>query len=627
MLSTPLSAAAALAARLAWGAVAATIGGLLAGALAGNPGWGGPLALLAFGLLAAARPADALLALAALGPLATVVLVLTGAPGLPLAEGVTLAFVAGWMLRQALRPEPLGASPWLRWGALGLMAAAGTSALVYVAVLLVEEPGITAAALLRDYVFSRNPVSGAVFLVGCLLLLLAVADLCTRRPGLRDDVLRMMVYGAAAAALLNLLRFWFLAVQAESPVWSFLDYLLHHRVNVHDSDLNAAGSYFAMVLLIAAGFAGRAPVFAAVSGSLLAAGLWATGSRSALLAAVVVTAVTGLMALRGVGRRPRVAIIGMLLLVAALSGLAWMWYPQERNAAGSWSLATRVELGRAALEMTASDPLFGVGLGNYYVLSNRYVGRMLASQDKERENAHNYFLQMLAELGISGLVLFMGVVCLALWPAWRAAGGPGPPWGLLAGLSAFLLTLLTGHALLVPWAAFPFWVGLGVAASYGAAPGAVGRQPLAAAMVVVLFFAVTLPFRAAKATAQADRQQITTGLSGWQRAPDGSRYRWAAARSSFHVFWSPRAVRLPIRHGGNDEEELHVRILLDGRLADIILVPPDGQWRSVRIVLPHRTQGRFMRLDLEVVGSTSLADIGPPGPNRGVLMVGTPVYE
>ena len=83
------------------------------------------------------------------------------------------------------------------------------------------------------------------------------------------------------------------------------------------------------------------------------------------------------------------------------------------------------------------------------------------------ENAHNNFLQILAELGLVGFAIdrlaarARGHACEGV-PARRSRRSPS--LGNRGGLAAFVLTWLAGHPLLLDEPAFTFWVMLGAAA-------------------------------------------------------------------------------------------------------------------------------------------------------------------
>ena len=97
------------------------------------------------------------------------------------------------------------------------------------------------------------------------------------------------------------------------------------------------------------------------------------------------------------------------------------------------------------LEMVASRPLFGVGVGGYYLRSAQFSPRELL-EIYPRENAHNYFLQIAGELGLVGLAVFLWLLCAALWSVWPGASTIRRDplgFGLFAGVTAFLLTYLS----------------------------------------------------------------------------------------------------------------------------------------------------------------------------------------
>jgi len=90
-----------------------------------------------------------------------------------------------------------------------------------------------------------------------------------------------------------------------------------------------------------------------------------------------------------------------------------------------------------------------------------------------RENAHNYFLQTWAELGLVGLLAFLWWLGRALGVGWmhvRREGWSGPAFAAVCGCSVFLLTCVTGHPFLVVEVATLFWAALGATVSLGAEP-------------------------------------------------------------------------------------------------------------------------------------------------------------
>ena len=75
------------------------------------------------------------------------------------------------------------------------------------------------------------------------------------------------------------------------------------------------------------------------------------------------------------------------------------------------SFLQRLKLYRGGIKMFISNPLIGVGIGNFIVWSTRYTGLMMALY------AHNIFLHIGAETGIVGLLSFV----LILFSGFKAA--------------------------------------------------------------------------------------------------------------------------------------------------------------------------------------------------------------
>ncbi len=583
---------------------------------------------------AAVRPLAALLVLAGLAPLSTILLLVLPAGGnIRLTEALTLAFLMGWAARRAWRPRPLRVSPALRWSATLLIALTLASAVIQQAIAVVQSGGSVAmdlvpALLVRNYFLSGQPLVTAMLLAEGLALLLVVADLGAENALGRECVLRMLVAGGAATASFNLLRLVTAAARQEHPWATFVTYFVTLRVNVHYRDLNAAGSYFALVLPIAVVLVMRVPAFAAVCATLITAGIWMTGSRTALAATLGIAVASCVLVLCRSPQRRRSVIAGLVFVVLAAAAL-WTWYPQRTYTASSWwSLQTRIQLAKAALRMTSEHPVFGVGVGSFYQLSTAYVPDTLVALGKVRENAHNYYLQVAAELGIPGLLLFLAVLATALRNAVRTAGTNLVAWGVIAGLAAFLVTCMAGHPLLVSIVAYPFWIALGLAAAPTGPIAALGRWARRAAVALLLALVVITPLRVAYATSRANMEHIGVGLSQWQGSADHVRYRWAGGRSAFFVPSSARRISFPLRRGRRAPEQIEVRVFLDGREADRVTLRAGDGWRSV-LLLPGRTVGAaFSRIDLQVClpGTDSVIEETESNTN-GLLMVGWPTID
>lgn len=91
----------------------------------------------------------------------------------------------------------------------------------------------------------------------------------------------------------------------------------------------------------------------------------------------------------------------------------------------------------------------------------------------------------------------------------------------------------------------------------------------------------------------------THGLHEWETAADGTRYRWAAGRSSFFVPAGVDAVTLPIRttfNGGVDWPVV-VTVSIDDRVAERLTLA-DSEWHYVRLTLPPPGRRSTRRVDV-----------------------------
>lgn len=144
--------------------------------------------------------------------------------------------------------------------------------------------------------------------------------------------------------------------------------------------------------------------------AVLGKALWLSQSRGVLLAAVASGLAYILFCQRSMGRALLIMVVCLGLPILAYLNL---WRDQE-ELAGSQS--SRLNYTLTAFRMLKDSPLFGVGMGNYTKLYNRYT------QDYYEEGertAHSSWVLILAEAGPIGLLLFGYLYLLAVTSAWR----------------------------------------------------------------------------------------------------------------------------------------------------------------------------------------------------------------
>jgi O-antigen ligase len=156
--------------------------------------------------------------------------------------------------------------------------------------------------------------------------------------------------------------------------------------------------------------------------AIMIVGLGATESRGGLIAALVAVLCSLVLA-----KGHRQHVLGFVLLVA---GVAAMWFAASPGALHritgiDSSGSGRSEIWRIAWEVTQDHPIVGVGLDNFKVREPGYARRPGPLRyDKyiiDRPHVvHNLYLQLLAETGVIGLVLFLVVAAGAMRAAWAA---------------------------------------------------------------------------------------------------------------------------------------------------------------------------------------------------------------
>lgn len=103
------------------------------------------------------------------------------------------------------------------------------------------------------------------------------------------------------------------------------------------------------------------------------------------------------------------------------------------------------------LKLFRRSPLVGLGMGSF-----ENAVKSVQPFYYETKYAHNHFIQTLAECGIIGLALFLGVFAVsgaALWSAWRGKAAPAP---LLPALAAGLVFMALHAAVEVVFSSHPY---------------------------------------------------------------------------------------------------------------------------------------------------------------------------
>jgi hypothetical protein len=305
---------------------------------------------------------------------------------------------------------------------------------------------------------------------------------------------------------------------------------------------------------------GRWRPHAVISGA--AAGwlaVWASGSRTAFAAAMIVTLcsiVALYVAPRRASRSRRFASVaaataaagGLMFIlasadVAAVGPLRRLWFSipsfsaESLQAVAQENLWTRNGYGTASAAMIRGFPWFGVGVGSFQSLLPEFSAQVGVTLPPD--NAQNWYRHQLAELGIVGsLPWIIWVVAFGFFVLGRHTGMPAVGWtarGVILAFAAISFVGMPGQDAIV---AITFWT---MAFWYVRLVGVAPPTPLKPSSWAVIAVALAI-FTAGTLHAAANelRVPVRAQRGGWPYSyglyadePDGQggKQRWTGRRA------------------------------------------------------------------------------------------------
>jgi hypothetical protein len=389
----------------------------------------------------------------------------------------------------------------------------------------------------------------------------------------------------------------------------------------------------------------HAPAAAVAVFAINFAGMWLSGSRTALFTCGLVGAAALIV---GLWRERRttsssmtqtmmwstvgvIAVLAVLLLTATASPIQRaLDIPAGRE--GLASLWNRGGYGPIALRMTREFPLTGVGAGSYRILAPDYW-RAMANDALPLDNAQNWWRHQIAELGVFGGALIIAFSLLVAWRVLRGRERDGRERdvasastvrGLLIGLGVTsFFGMPTQNPLVLYW-----FLGL-VAWFAWLVPDPVlhrdthAREPrvawvVAAALAVAyaaghLLLAVG-PLHPAQRAQHANRDYVI-GAYPTEPLPEGNEFRWTGREARF--IWAARtrymAIRFWAHHPDIASKPVHVTVTSPcGLLFDEDLASDASM--SLGMALPEGQ--RTLEATVRVSRTWSPSDAGEPDDRR-----------
>jgi O-antigen ligase len=197
---------------------------------------------------------------------------------------------------------------------------------------------------------------------------------------------------------------------------------------------------FAFFQLRSSGPLTRVLMVAAIALMLL--GILVTGSRGGFLGLIVTTAFI-LIKSRGQTRKYALATVaaGALLFAYAAPASYWDRINTIFNQEDDYNLTERsgrLEVWKTGMRILSDNPLFGVGIASFPLAHRKFSGT------RAEIAPHNSFLQVAAELGLPGLLLFVWGIIATLRTARRVRKRPSEPHDESLWLASALQVSLAG---------------------------------------------------------------------------------------------------------------------------------------------------------------------------------------
>jgi hypothetical protein len=333
----------------------------------------------------------------------------------------------------------------------------------------------------------------------------------------------------------------------------------------------------------------QAPAAAVAVFAINFAGMWLSGSRTALFACGIIGAVALIIGLWREQRSPSrsitrtamwipagvIAVLAVLLVTATTSPIQRaLDIPSGR--AGLSELWNRGGYGPIALRMTREFPLTGVGTGTYRILAPDYW-RAMANDALPLDNAQNWWRHQIAELGVFGGAL---IIAFSVLVAWRVATGrerdpdvasASTVRGLLIGLGVTsFFGMPTQNPLVLYW-----FLGLVAWFAWLVPDPALHREThareprvawIVAAGLAIAYAAGHLllavgPLHPAQRAREASRDYVV-GAYPPEPLPEGNEFRWTGQNARF--FWTARtrfmAIRFWAHHPDIASRPVHVTL-------------------------------------------------------------------
>ena len=240
---------------------------------------------------------------------------------------------------------------------------------------------------------------------------------------------------------------------------------------------------------------------------------------------------------------------------------------------------------KAGIEMIKDYPFFGIGVGSF--VSHFLDYKDVIKLSYRPENAHNYFIQIGAEIGLIGLAIFLCLIIIIFRYGFIVLKRLKEEYwkfvslGILAGIAGFLISCLAQHPLLLIEMQFIFWLFVSTIFILGGLNKIqLSRLKLSKKLLLIIVFAIlaSIPFRL---FFPSNNKVITNhGFYYWERWQHQIPFRWTKRTASQQIEINGSTLYLPILSSQPNisNKPVKIDIYFDGYKIDSIILK-ENKWR------------------------------------------------
>jgi putative inorganic carbon (HCO3(-)) transporter len=265
----------------------------------------------------------------------------------------------------------------------------------------------------------------------------------------------------------------------------------------------------------------------------------------------------------------------------------------------------RLPLWKHAIQMVEDFPLFGVGIGEFNFVLQKYIYGYTWNRGVDF-HPHNYFLQIVAEMGLIGLYAFLWILGIIFIKGLNIMRGKQDfaKLGIWFGIIGFILTFFGDGYLWNIEMQLMFWliIGLLFVEKSGNVNGSAPKRLHEKKLLVILpaIVILTIPFQIYEKSQIFYPLDRTLGLYKEVLKEEGKEYRWGEKVVLVPLEIIGKSVNIPIKLGNPDikEKPVKVKIFINRKMVDMLDFR-DNDWHILRYSIEN-TKIKEISLKIEV---------------------------